>query len=234
MNLFVIVKSENISDKIFPSIQYFEKNWSRGLKKKSVRTGVIRRGGSMAKQTRQPIGNLFGLMIGKKDGWNRFDTEKRRNWSSYVGTGDGCAAFRRIENEEKVLDDSKGSREGNVAEKVAVTNPRRVIEVVSWPGFTLKHLTLLRLDSSPVFYQSARSSSSIPWSSLLPFHSYSERFVFIFFSRWSTPTRCLDGWFLVHKNLITSNDVIKHSKRTNKISKNLDTESIDRIMIINR
>lgn len=67
-----------------------------------------------------------------------------------VGTGDGRAAFRRIENEEKVLDDSKGSRKGNVAEKVAVTNPRRVIEVVSWPGFTLKHLTLLRLDSSPV------------------------------------------------------------------------------------
>lgn len=135
------------------------------------------------KQTRQPIGNLLGLMIEKKNGWNRFDTEKRRNWSSLVGTRNGRAAFRRIENEEKVLDDSKGSREGNVAEKVAVTNPRRVIEVVSWPGFTFKHLTLLRLDSLPVLYQSARSSCSIPWSSLLPFHSYSERFVFIFFSR---------------------------------------------------
>lgn len=73
--------------KIFPSTKYFEKHRSRGLKKKSVRTGVIRQGGSMAKQTRQPIGNPFGLMIGKKDGWNRLDTEKRRNWSPRLARG---------------------------------------------------------------------------------------------------------------------------------------------------
>lgn len=34
-----------------------------------------------------------------------------------------------------------------VAEKVAVTNPPQVIEVVPRQGFTLEHLTLLRLDS---------------------------------------------------------------------------------------
>lgn len=82
MNSFVTLKS-----KIFPLTRYFEKHRSRGLKKKSVRTGVIRQGGSMAKQTRQPIGNPFGLMIGKKDGWNRLDTEKRRNWSPRLARG---------------------------------------------------------------------------------------------------------------------------------------------------
>lgn len=52
-----------------------------------------------------------------------------------------------------------------------------------------------------------------------------------FLGGWYTPTRWLDSWFFVHENLIASNDVIKHLKRTNKIipSKKFDTESIDPI-----
>lgn len=46
-----------------------------------------------------------------------------------------------------------------MAEKVAVTNPPQVIEVVPRQGFTLEHLTLLRLDSLAAWW-SAHSTAS--------------------------------------------------------------------------
>lgn len=108
-----------------------------------------------------------------------------------------------------------------MAEKVAVTNPPQVIEVVPRRGFTLEHLTLLRLDS-PAAYSAALSTSR-PASyrravSFPPRYQPYPRPVILpradplclFLSRLLEHLyRGTPRWFLTRGNLITS-DTIKY------------------------
>lgn len=174
-----------------PQIPGFEASqWSfpRELSEKSLAPGVALRGSCQG-----PTGSPFGL-IGKEGskrnggcGGKRKKIGKEEEaggrWrQSWMARDRG--AFSRIENEEG--DDCEGSRVGNAAGKVAVTNPRRVIEVMSWPGFTLKHLTLLRLDSPAILCRAQELPA--PPAHPLPFLFLGAQLPFPSLPARSTPT----------------------------------------------
>jgi len=120
--------------------------------------------------------------------------------------------------------EARGKARWEVAEKVAVTNPPRVIEVMPRQGFTPEHLTLLRLDSptvpaAHVVPRPARFASTLlfrfrfrVWPVARPSSPFCARFPTAFVSfriaRRPPMSRNIPRWFLTHGNLITG-DTIK-------------------------